>query len=526
MNSKKKYWEIVASQRKTIVILAVLSSSLSLFMVAFAFLSKLLLDNIAQQERFICFAIAMGVCILIEAGLKLFMNFYYAKAKVNLENRIKEETLFRFLNNGYRTIDKRSRGDWLNRLQNDVAVIAESVITYLPNFISLTFRIALSFAVVCFIDWKFALVLLGLGILAYFASRFIRPKSKALHKKSQEEEGRVLSFYQESVHNAFLLKLFSRRDKIASQCSEIQDKYAKAKIRFTRFSIFVNTTFTFFMRLSYLGALIYASILIANSGGTVGYGNLLVMIQLIAQIEGPFSSLSGLLPRYYAALGSIERIEETSGEKSNADQIADFSSLSIDNVSFGYDGSDPLFANISFNVAKGRFLLISAPSGRGKTTLLKVLMGAYEPSSGQVNVDGSNEKDRTSLFAYVPQGNYLVPGTIRENLSLFGDPSDEEIEKAVELVALKDKIASLPNGLESKLYDLGSGFSEGEGQRLSIARAYLSNRPILVLDECTSALDEDTARTVLSNLRSSGKTIILVSHKAESREFADEVISL
>ncbi|MCQ2798085.1 MAG: ABC transporter ATP-binding protein/permease [Bacilli bacterium] len=525
MNEKARYWKLVKENKATLVTLSILSCLSSLVIVAFAFLSKLLLDNIGN-DSFKWFAIAMGSCILLEVAIRLGLNIYFAKAKAGLENKIRKDTFNSFLKNSYSTIDSKSGGDWLNRITSDSRVIAEGVITYLPNFVSLTFRILLSFAVLCYVNWIFALVLLGLGIIAYVASRILRPHSKSLHKDQQEQEGEVLSFYKDSISNAFLLKLFSRSEKISEQCDAIQDKYAHAKIRFARFSIFINTGFTFFMRLSYLGAIIYASILIASNNGLTGYGDLLVMIQLISQIEGPFSSLSGLLPKYYQTLGSLERVMEYENETAKEREVLlSASTIVLDNVSFSYS-KDNIISYLDVTISRGDFVLISGPSGKGKTTLLKLIMGAYSPTEGEIMIDGHKAEDVEGLFAYVPQGNYLLPTSIKENLTLFSNPTDEEILNALELVSLKDKVDSLKDGINTKLHDLGNGLSEGEGQRLSIARAILSNRDILILDECTSALDEETANRVLTNLKSLNKTIIMVSHKGESESYATKVIKL
>lgn len=525
MNEKKRYWKLVNENKGTLITLSLLSCLSSLVIVAFALLSKFLLNNIGN-DTFKWFAIAMGGCILLEVAIKLGLNFYYADAKAKLENKVRKETFTSFLKNSYSTIDSKSGGDWLNRITSDSKVIADGVITYIPNFVSLSFRILLSFAVLCYVNWIFALVLLGLGFVAYGASRILRPRSKSLHKDQQEQEGEVLSFYKDSINNAFLLKLFSRSDKISEQCDSIQDKYATAKVRFARFSIFINTGFTFFMRLSYLGAIIYASVLIAKSSGTTGYGDLLVMIQLISQIEGPFSSLSGLLPKYYQTLGSLERVMEYEVEgETNREVVSSATTISLDNVSFGYTDEN-IISKLSATITKGDFVLIGGPSGKGKTTLLKLIMGAYEPKEGTITIDGKPSSTIDGLFAYVPQGNYLLPTTIKENLTLFSNPTDEEILNALEHVSLKDKVDSLKDGINTKLHDLGNGLSEGEGQRLSIARAILSNRDVLILDECTSALDEETANKVLTNLKSLNKTIIMVSHKGESEAYATKTIKL
>lgn len=525
MNEKKKYWEYVKENKGIIISLTIFASLLSIFSVAFAYFSKLLIDSIGDNDKFLLFAILMVGLIVIELITRLAMNLIFNKSEIKLENNIKKKTFLSYLNNDYLTLDNKDNADYLNRITSDSKVIANGVITYLPNFVSLIFRILLSFVTLLFIDWKFALVLLGLGILTFIISKLIRPISKKYHKESQKEEGNVLGHYKRFLQESFLIKLYGIKDKVEVSTDEIQEKYYKARNRQRNFSTYINTGFSFLMRFAYIGAIIYVGVMIGKGSTVLGFGSMLAMVELIGQIQGPFTSLSSLLPKYYQTLGSIERIEEYVKEDELVNnENNEVSTIKVEDVSFKYNDKE-VISHLSFEINKNDFVFIKGRSGIGKSTLLKLIMGAYKPSNGLITMNNENISNYTKLFSYVPQTNLLVKGTIKDNLELFST-HELDIDEILDITCLKDKVNSLKNGLNTSIYDEGNGLSIGEGQRLSIARALLSNRKVLVLDECTSALDNETGDTLLSNLKKLDLTIILVSHKLEHMKYATKVIEL
>lgn len=529
MDSKKIYYSLVKKNIGKNILFTILLTISCLVTVIFAYFSKLLLDHIGQDDFYI-FAIILGALVIIEIALLLIIRLLYARYILKLSNQYKKEVLFNYINNDYEILDKKDSGDWLNRIISDTVVVSEAVLTYIPDFISLLVRILVSFIVLLLIDYLFALILLALGVIGFIVSTLVRRKNKTYHKKVQEQEGKNLSFYKNVLSHSFLIKLFTRVDKIEKQCDLIQDKYYLEKRRYRDFSTFINTTFTFAMRISYVGAIIYAAILISNGSTLISYGSLLAMIQLIAQIERPFTSLSGLLPKYYQALGSIERIEEYKvHEIKQLKNIDSFeATIDINNVSFGYDDEHILFTDLSFKINPKDIVLIKGRSGVGKTTLLKLIMGMYEAKQGNITYQNEYMSSLSNLFAYVPQENYLIDGSIKDNITLFAknDVNDDDINNVLEIVCLKDKVASLTKGINTSLYEEGKGFSVGEGQRLSLARALLSDRPIIVLDEFSSAIDEETTRLIFDNLKKLNKTLIIVSHKNTLNDLATQVVEL
>lgn len=526
MDEKLRYRKYLRQNRGAIILFSVLSCVISLFVVAFSYFTKLIIDNANDTNLFIIFASITGGLIIVEVGLKYLYTYLINLKIFKTENEIKKQAFLSYLKKDYKDAEDIEDGDVLMRLTSDCKIISDGIISYVPEFVALLSRIAMSLVVLFVVDPLFAGCLLAIGIVIYFATLFLRRRNKLLHKNSQQAEGEVLSFYKEGISHSFLFKLFGNGKYVNERCDEIQSKYQTARMHHASFNIFVNTSFLLFMRASYLVSIIWAVMAIKH-GGSVG--NLFLMVQLIAQIEGPFSSISGLIPKYYRTLGSIERVFALEGTDEIVQlNISKFDSpIVVDGLSFSYGEEQTPFKGVSLTIQPNDFVAIVGGSGCGKSTLLKCIMGMYKPTEGSVTYQGKDVRTCNALFSYVPQGNFLLPGTIRENLCLFSpEATEQEIDRVLKLTMLTDKIASLPDGLQSQVSDFGAGLSEGEGQRLSIARALLVDRPVLVLDESTSALDEKTEKSILDNVKSLGKTVLLVSHKQGAINYANKVFRL
>jgi len=264
------------------------------------------------------------------------------------------------------------------------------------------------------------------------------------------------------------------------------------------------------------------------------YGTLTAVLQLISQIQTPFVSITKMFPQYYAVLASAERImeienitnEESTYEKIDVKQTYDkLKSIRFNNIKFNY-GRETVIEHGDAMLNKGDFVAIRGISGIGKSTLMKMLLGVFKPQQGTIDICLENGKtiqaspDTRCMFSYVPQGNYLFSGTIRENILMINpNASDEEVSQALKLSEIEDFIENLPDGLDTVIGEKGLGISEGQAQRLAIARALISNAPIILLDEATSALDKNTEEKVLDNIKKlNKKTCIIITHKAAALE--------
>ena len=272
------------------------------------------------------------------------------------------------------------------------------------------------------------------------------------------------------------------------------------------------------------------------------YGTVTAIIQLVNQVQSPFVSLSGIMPKYYTTIASAERIMELDDlpnekeinkkEINVLDTYKNLNSVEFENISFKYD-RDIILDNTSLSIKKGDFVAIMGISGIGKSTLLKLLLGVFNLNFGKIYLDTNNgkipiDKNTRKLFSYVPQGNMLISGTIKDNITFINpDASDAEIEEAIRISCAKQFIDELPLGLETVIGEKGLGLSEGQVQRLAIARSLLANSPILLLDEATSALDEKTEKEFLTNLKAlDNVTCIIVSHKKAALDICNKTIQI
>ena len=383
----------------------------------------------------------------------------------------------------------------------------------------------------------FATVILVAGLAMFIVARLMKNVMKRTHKEVQVAGGKVRAHTQESVENLLVIKAFGMEDRMQDREKELHTKHYKKQMVRAVFSVGATATFSSLLQFGYVYAVIWGATKILTSAGGFGYGDFVAIMQLIGRIQSPFANLSGSLSKYYSIIASAERLlelcdlpDDVCDEPARADLYEKMSAIKLSDVSFSY-GDAYVLENASAEIEKGKLTLIAGISGIGKSTVIKLLMGVLKPESGEVFVceEGKTELSAATrhLFAYVPQGNLLMSGTIAENMRLAkADATKEEIEKALK-VACADFVFGLENGLETRLGERGIGLSEGQVQRLAIARAVLCGAPIFLLDEATSALDEPTEKQVLENIMAlSDKTCVCISHRSAARDVCDKEIYL
>ena len=301
-----------------------------------------------------------------------------------------------------------------------------------------------------------------------------------------------------------------------------QNIHYKAQMKRRTLSIFANAGFSFVFQAGYLFAMVWGARGIYL--GIMTYGTLTAILQLVNQIQQPFANLSGLLPMFYGVLASAERIIELENlpeEKPSERKLNynDFKEISVKNMSFSY-GENHVLNDVNIEIEKGDFVSLTGLSGGGKSTLFLLLLGAYQPTEGTITFDTADDKyhcgqETRRLFAYVPQGNFLFSGTVEENIRMLNEnASTEDVIAAAKVACAYDFIQDFPDKFETKIGEKGFGISEGQAQRIAIARAILSNAPILLLDEATSALDEETEARLLANIADlKNRTCLIVTHR-------------
>jgi len=393
-------------------------------------------------------------------------------------------------------------------------------------------------AVMFSVDWRFTLVMLGVGASMLLVSRLYGRKMKTIHKLCQETDGEGKAFKQESLANWMVIQSFNGVNHVRARLRKYLVRHYKAKLYRMKWTNLGHGAMYFLFSGGYYGALLWGAVML--SAQTITFGELTAFLQVVSQIRVPFMNMSDILPQYYNMIASAERILELEGlpdeprseQSFEAGALYDrMHSIRAKDVSFAYDEEKIVLSGADFEIKKGEFVALAGFSGIGKTTLFKLLLGFYSPDQGRlcIHTDGGEipmGADTRCLFAYVPQQSMLLSGTIRENIAFCcGDVSDEAIWAAAEVADVAEAIRQQPKGLDTMLGERGSGMSEGQLQRLAIARAVLSGAPVLLLDECTASLDEATEERVLKRLRAlPDRTCLCISHRPAAIEICDRVV--
>lgn len=521
-----------------IIATALISAVTAVSYVVLALLTKRVLDiatgdaagNLAAAGA----ALFAVIALQVTAGACQSLLNAYTNGKLTMSLR---EYLFTAIcKKKYEEISPYHSGDILNRITSDVDTVVSSSVTIIPNSVSIFTKIIAGLGAMVFMNPILALIILLLGVTVPAIGRFISKKYKYMHKECQRTEGRTRSFMQECFENIVVIKTFASEGPFIKRLQRYMDDNFKLKIKRTGISIAATISLYTFFTIGYYAVLLWGAG--GLSKGTLTYGTLMAFLQLISQLRSPLQNVSGILPQYYSAIASAERLTELEGlrdetsllKSEDADKLkADFKSVEAKNLCFGY-GAKNILENCSFTAEKGDIIAITGESGSGKSTLFKLILGLYSPNSGSLTVNGEIPTDASvrPLFAYVPQGNMVLSGSIRDNISLCNPDVDEEsIINAAKAAEIYDYIAALPDGLDTMLSERGAGLSEGQIQRISIARALITEAPVILLDEATSALDEATETRVLENIRRmTGKTVLFITHRNTSLKACDKIMHI
>ncbi len=476
--------------------------------------------------------IILAALIIGERVIAVSLSMLRVSASAGLQRHLQRTVGEALLTREYAGLKPYHSGELVNRYFSDIGVVKNGVVSILPSFV----RIGVSFvgaaAILVSMDWRFVLLLIVGGLMGSSLVLLFREPMKRRHKRMQEAEGALHSSVQEALENIRLIKASVSERRVIRQIGGKQERLEQEQLRQGRFSTAMNNGIGFIYDLSWLFCMVWGCINIYH--GRLTYGSLAAMIQLIGRIQAPIANAISLAGQAYGVISSAERLTELTGlpEEKEGTPVTSFDTIELRHVTFQYaDGNEDVLRDLSCTVKRGDFMALTGISGGGKTSLFQLLLGIYKPSSGHVvfHTDGGDteaSRDTRKLFAYVPQGNMLFSGTLRDNLTMFTDQAtEEEIEEAVRAACLEKIVAEI--GLDAKLGERGVGLSEGQAQRVAVARALLSKAPVLLLDEATSALDEETEARLLQNISAMrSKTCIIVTHRRAALSICDYELNI
>lgn len=457
-----------------------------------------------------------------------------ASVHIRVRNRMQRDTYGRILRASWESLEKYRSGDLLNRLNSDINTVADGIISFLPSLLTSAVKFLGAFCIMLYYDPAMALIALAGAPVTLLLSRLLMGKLRHHNLTMKELTGEVMSFQEDSFRNLTSIKAFSAADRYENEMHRLQNTYASAYLSFNAFQISMSTC------LSLVSMLVTAACfgwgVYQLWAGGITYGSLTMFLQLASALRGSFSSLVSLAQQAISIATSAGRVMAVEALPPEDAAVPEGFreerrlEISMRQVSFQYQSGDMVLHPFDFTVHPGDQVAIIGPSGEGKTTLLRLLLGLVGPCGGSAELVGETgnryqvSAGTRCAFAYVPQGNSIFSGTISENLRVVcPDATEAEMELALKAACAWDFVKQYPDGLEHPLGAGGRGLSEGQAQRLAIARALLRKAPILLLDEATSGLDVDTEWQLLENLRKCGlvHTCILVTHRPGSTEFCN-----
>ncbi len=523
----RRYW-------KSMILYTVVGVLNTVVSIASTFISRDLVDIITGHKtgaiiKYFALMIIYGIISMI---ISQIVNYLSTIISMRVNQQISSEVFEKILMTDYESITKYHSGDLLTRWSSDTSTISNGVLNYIPNAIIAIFRFISAFAVVVYNDWTFALFALGSFPVTVLMSRTLMRRMRNNNDRSAALSAKVSGFNQETFANIQTIKAFDLIGLYVEHLKQLQKEYMDMKLDFQRMSIgtsFIMSTVGLIVSYAAYGWGIYRV-----WSGNITYGTMTQFLALSGTLTGALSSLTGLVPQAISLTTSARRLmdilEMPKEDYSGMEEAIAFGethekqglSLEVSDMSYAYHNATKVFAHASMEAHPHEIVALVGPSGEGKTTMLRLILSVLRPQEGQLEVvakDGSSIEVAPytrRFFSYVPQGNTMFSGTIAENMrNVKPDATDEEIIVVLKTACAWDFVQKLPEGINASIKERGGGFSEGQAQRLSIARALLLKAPILLLDEATSALDVKTEREVLKNIMQddSPRTCIVTTHR-------------
>ena len=530
----KWMWQYIRRYKFAVFFYLVLGIFSTLMGLAGSVLSKYLIDAVTGVDKTNIGWIIGGIVGMALGGVVInaITSRISTKISIKVNNEIRQEAYNKVMRSDWLSMTNFHSGDILNRLNSDVSTVSGSVIGWIPSLITKTVQFIGALVIILYYDPTMAILALISAPVMLIVSKLLMTKMRYFNKKSREVSSEVMAFNEESFQNIQSIKAFDLIDLFNKKLINMQEKYKKVSLDYNKFSIATSS----FM--SIVGMIVSYSCfgwgVYRLWTGHITYGTMTLFLQLSGTLSSSFNSLVGMVPSAISATTSAGRLMDffnLSNEELLDDEKVQYIdentkdkglSLELNDVMFNYDDNKLVFKDASIVANPGEIVALVGPSGEGKTTMVRILLALINIKKGKAiikDIDGVEcniSADSRRFFAYVPQGNTIFSGTIADNMRMVKqNATDEEIIEALKTACAYDFVKQLPDGINSIVGERGIGFSEGQSQRLSIARALLRRSPILILDEATSALDVYTERLVLKNIMDMGyaRTCIVTTHR-------------
>lgn len=494
--------------------------------------------DVASHEakgEIITAVLLMGVLILCDFALNITSVWIRNLLGIKAQNRMQQKLLDRILRSEWKGKESHHSGDVLNRLEIDVANVVNFLTEIIPNSLSTLALFLGAFFYLFAMDWRLAIVIvIMIPIFVVFSKIYMR-QMRHLTSEVRNSDSKVQSILQETIQHRMLIKTLEGDSEAVNRLEGTQSVLRNNIVRRTKFSVFSYLVLNLGFSIGYLIAFGWAAIRL--SAGTLTFGGMTAFLQLVNRIQSPARQLTRLVPSFVSVFTAAERLMELEEDplEEQGDSIVMDSPCGVrfKNVTFAYeDSEDNVIEHLNYDFYPGSCTAILGETGSGKTTLVRIILALLKPMNGMVEIYNKLENKQLSPllrtnFVYVPQGNTLMSGTIRDNLRLGKiTATDEEMKKALKQ-SCAEFVFDLPNGLGTECTEQGGGLSEGQAQRISIARALLRNRSIMLFDEATSALDPETEHQLLKNLlEKHDKTIIFITHRPAVVEYCDQTLTI